>query len=83
MTLLWLVATAFTLPLLLAAWRRRRLARLRRAGLYPAAGKATLRDVERLQRLGLTPWAIRCYREIRPCSLRTAKTAVESLAVDS
>lgn len=83
MTLFWLVAAAFGCLLVLAAWRRRPLARLRRAGLYPPAGQATLRDVERLQRLGLTPWAIRCYREIHPCSLRTAKTAVESLAVDS
>lgn len=83
MTLFCLVTAAFGFILVLAVLRRRRLARLRRAGFYPPVGKATLRDVERLQRLGLTPWAIRCYREIRPCSLRTAKTAVESLAVDS
>lgn len=80
---LWILLCPLALLLGVRYLTHRRLARLRRAGLYPATGQATLADVERLQRAGLTPWAMRCYREIHRCSLRQARHAVESLAVDS
>lgn len=55
------------------------LAGLRRKGIYPPAGQACMADVLRLKRLGLTGWAMRCYREIHSCSLRQAREALERL----
>jgi hypothetical protein len=57
-----------------------RVAAARRAGLLPAAGNATMADVERLFRSGHRIWAIRCYREIHPeVMLREAKRIVEGM----
>ncbi len=57
------------------------VARLRRSGVYPQAGNATMADVMRLKNRGLSVWAIRCYREIHCCSLREAKEGVDRLPI--
>lgn len=59
-----------------------RISKLRHSGLYPQPGQATMADVVRLQKAGMTVCAIRCYREIHRCSLRQGKEAVENLAAD-
>lgn len=56
------------------------LAQLRRSGLYPPAGQASMLDVERLLDSHLPILAMRCYREIHGCSLEVAKEAVEVIA---
>lgn len=56
------------------------LAKLRRSGKYPARGKATMADVERLLDMGSRELAVRCYREIHACSLRQASEAVHALS---
>jgi hypothetical protein len=71
------VALAFGLHLSNLA----QLAQLRRSGLYPAAGQASMADVERLLNRRLPTLAMRCYREIHGCSLRQAKEAVEVIAI--
>jgi len=55
------------------------ISKLRRSGVYPMAGQATMADVERLKTQGLPVWAVRCYREIHGCSLRQAKESVQNL----
>jgi hypothetical protein len=79
-TLCWSFLALALLLLLAWAATRIQLSRLRRAGIYPLRGLATMADVERLKSAGLSSWAMRCYREIRPCSLRQAKEAVEKLS---
>jgi hypothetical protein len=66
---------------LLRAWLQ--VALLRRQGLYPAAGRATMADVKRLARSGRRRWlAVRCYREVHPKkSLKEAKRVVDELAL--
>lgn len=56
-----------------------RLAALRRTGVYPARGQATMSDVARLAREGRRVWAMRCYRELHHSSLREAKQAIDAL----
>ena len=51
----------------------------RSSGNLPAAGQATMADVERLARSGQKIMAIRCYREIHRCGLAEAKKAVDVL----
>lgn len=58
------------------------LSTLRRAGLYPEAGKASMADVERLLSRGLPTLAMRCYREVHGCSLREAKEALAAMAAN-
>jgi ribosomal protein L7/L12 len=59
-----------------------RVAALRRSGLYPAPGKATMADVKKLVQARKSIWAIRCYREVNPrASLKDAKNAVDKLAM--
>jgi len=82
MTLIWIAVAAVVLVLGVHAATLMRLARLRRAGLYPPPGQATMADVERLLQHGLPVWAMRCYREIHGCSLRQAKEAIESIPMD-
>lgn len=56
------------------------LSTLRRSGLYPEAGKASMADVERLLSRGLPTLAMRCYREVHGCGLRQAKEALAAMA---
>ena len=51
----------------------------RSSGNLPAAGQATMADVERFARSGQKIMAIRCYREIHRCGLAEAKKAVDVL----
>ena len=83
MNLIWLslILVVIVLGFHIATWLQ--LEKLRRAGLYPEAGQATMADVERLLRSDLSVWAIRCYREVHGCSLRQAKEAVANLLVSS
>jgi ribosomal protein L7/L12 len=60
-----------------------KLAQLRRAGLYPQPGQATMADVQRLLRAGHRVWAVRCYREVHHCDLAEAKKAVDELSVST
>ena len=53
----------------------------RRSGVLPAAGTATMADVERLVRAGERIAAIRVYREIHHVGLAEAKRAVDELSV--
>jgi hypothetical protein len=57
--------------------------RLRKKGIYPTKGLASMADVERLLALGYPGWAMRCYREVHRCSLRSAKEAIEKLLTNS
>jgi hypothetical protein len=53
---------------------------LRRRGLYPPPGQASMADVERLLKAGYRIEAIQCYREIFPrAGLADAKEAVDDL----
>lgn len=52
---------------------------LRRAGVYPAPGHATMSDVERLVRSGQHILAMRCYREIHHCGVTEAKRAIDTI----
>ena len=83
MNLIWLALILVILVLGFHISTLLQLARLRRAGLYPETGQATMADVERLLRGGLSIWAIRCYREVHGCSLRQAKEAVANLSTGS
>jgi hypothetical protein len=51
----------------------------RRSGVLPAAGTATMADVERLVRAGENIAAIRVYREIHHVGLAEAKKAIDDL----
>lgn len=81
MTLLYLSGALFAALLVAFGTTSLQLARLRRRGIYPAPGAATMSDVERLLHTGHRVWAVRCYREIHGCSLQVAKQAVDSLHV--
>ena len=50
-----------------------------RSGILPAAGTATMADVERLVRAGERIAAIRVYREIHHVGLAEAKKAIDDL----
>ncbi|RIX40307.1 MAG: hypothetical protein D3M94_21810 [Rhodocyclales bacterium GT-UBC] len=78
-TLFLLIAVAILLVLGSQVYVTVIIAKLRRSGDYPLPGQATMADVERLHKQGLSTWAMRCYREIHGCSLRQAKEAIEKL----
>jgi hypothetical protein len=78
---LWIFAGVTVVVLVCQGIIRLRVAALRRAGIYPAAGQGRMADVERLVRAGHRVWAIRCYREIHHCGLADAKKAVEALHI--
>ncbi len=59
-------------------WSLLRVGRLRRRGLYPKRGGATMADVERLLEAGYSGYAMRCYREIHGGSLASTKEAVRT-----
>jgi hypothetical protein len=80
MTLLWITVAGVLLAIVAHALTLFQLAKLRRAGMYPRRGKATMADVERLLATGLRVGAMRCYREVHQCSLRQAREAVDLLA---
>ena len=81
MTLIYLFLGLVVLGLLLQSVVWLRVAAMRRAGVYPASGQATMSDVERLVRAGQRVWAIRCYREIHHCGLAEAKKGVDDLHI--
>lgn len=83
MNLLWLALILLVLAVGFHISTLLQLAKLRRAGLYPQSGQATMADVERLMSSGLSVWAIRCYREVHGCSLRQAKESVASISASS
>lgn len=82
MTLLWLFLGMVVVWLIVRGAIVLKVVSLRRAGIHPARGKATMADVARLRRLGYRVLAIRCYREIHPLAgLTEAKQAVEEMGV--
>ncbi len=82
MTLVWVATILMALFTVQQCLIARKTAGLRRAGLYPTAGHASLADVERLLRAGHYIYAIRCYREIQPLiGLAEAKRAVDEISL--
>jgi len=79
MKALWLLLFPAVIMLGLFIVSSRRVSKARRSGLLPAAGQATMADVERLARAGQPILASRCYREINGCGLAEAKKAVDAL----
>jgi hypothetical protein len=75
----YFIISLFVLLLAAVAVQRFKLGRLRRKGLYPYPGKATMEDVQRLLKSGDHILAMRCYREVHHVSLEEAKRAVEAL----
>jgi len=58
------------------------VAALRRKGLYPQPGRATMDDVRRLVQSRKSVLAIRCYRELYPkVSLKKAKEVIDEIAL--
>ena len=77
---LWIIlvlAGLFAIALVVTALGNKKL---RKSGVLPPAGKATMADVERLIQSDQLILAIRCYREIHRVGLAEAKKAVEALA---
>ena len=81
MTLLWIALGLFGLVVSAFAMVSWRDAAYRRSGLLPAAGQATMADVERLVRVGHRILAIRCYREFHHVGLAAAKKAIDDLHI--
>jgi ribosomal protein L7/L12 len=82
MLLLWIALGLVALTAIQMAITHLRIAALRRSGLYPAPGRATMADVKRLVEARQSIWAIRCYREIHPqVSLKEAKRMVDKLII--
>ena len=80
MTLLWIGIGLVGIVALAALFISQRDSSLRRSGVLPPAGQATMADVERLVREGQHIHAIRVYREIHPhVGLAEAKKAVDDL----
>jgi hypothetical protein len=80
MTLIWIGLGLVALILINALVRLNHDARLRRAGLLPPRGRATMSDVERLLQSGHRILAIRCYREVHGVGLKDAKAAVDKMS---
>ena len=57
----------------------RRLSRARSAGIYPAPGRGSDQDVERLVRSGEKMLAIRLYRELHATGLKTSRLRIEEM----
>jgi len=82
MMLIWIALGLVALTAIRMAVSYLRLAALRRSGLYPAPGQATMADVKRLVQARKSVLAIRCYREMKPqATLQEAKNAVDKLAM--
>ena len=81
MTLLWVTIGVVGIIVAIFFFVYCRDAVYRRSGLLPAAGQATMADVERLVRTGNRIVAIRCYREIHHVGLAEAKKAVDDLQI--
>jgi len=81
MALPWIAAYSFGLLVAAFVFVSLRDAAYRRSGLLPAAGQATMADVERLARGGHRILAIRCYREIHHVGLAKAKKAIDDLHI--
>ncbi len=79
MTALWIVIGLIGVVAIPFIFTSRRDAALRQSGVLPAAGQATMADVERLVRAGQRISAIRVYREIHHVGLAEAKKAIDDL----
>lgn len=78
MILLWFTIGLVALAVFASVFCSLRDAKLRRSGVLPPAGHATMADVEQLVRDGRRINAIRVYREIHPhVGLAEAKRAVD------
>ena len=82
MKVLLVVVGIILVVILISATNRARARQLRESGVYPQPGQGTDADVERLVMLGEKISAIKLYREINGVDLKTAKEAVEKLAMD-
>jgi len=69
----------FGLGLAARRGRARKVEALRRSGLLPAEGEGTMEDVRRLAEGREMIEAIKLYRQLHRCDLKTAKEAVEAL----
>jgi len=77
---LYVVGGLVALLVIWGAINRSRVDHLRQEGIYPAPGRETDRDVERLLTMGRKIDAIKVYREVHKVGLKEAKEAVEALA---
>lgn len=80
-TVLFLTFSGFAVLVIVLSvlFNVRHIAGLRRKGIYPRQGLALESDVQRLLNEGYPAEAIRCYRELSGCDLRTAKAYVDDL----
>jgi len=82
MALLYLVIGIVLLLGLALARASIQVTLLRRKGLYPQPGKATMADVRRLVGARKSVLAMRCYRELYPkASKQDASNAIDKLAM--
>jgi ribosomal protein L7/L12 len=79
MTLLWIVIGLVAIVAFAFIFTSRRDTALRRSGVLPATGQATMADVERLVRSGDRIAAIRVYRVVHHVGLAEAKKAIDDL----
>ena len=80
MTILYIVVAVVAGALALSVLNRRRTDDLRQTGFLPPPGQGSDADVERLVALGRKIDAIKLYREIHRCDLKSAKDAVDKIA---
>jgi hypothetical protein len=82
MTLLFLVLGIALLLGLALARSSIQVALLRRKGVYPQPGKATMDDVRRLVQIRKSVLAMRCYRELHPkVSFLDARKVIDKIAM--
>ena len=81
MTLIYLACGLLLLVVSNSAYQALRIARLRRSGVYPLAGRANDGDVLRLLRSGRRHLAMRCYREIHGGTLTDSKAAIDNISI--
>ena len=77
---LWIFLGLAGLGVVALIFASRRDAKLRRSGVLPPAGQATMADVERLIQSDQRILAIKCYRKIHHMGLAEAKQVIEELA---
>lgn len=75
-----ILVTGAVVTLVLDSNNRRWLQQARRSGRYPAPGRGSDQDVERLVREGEKMLAVYLYRELHGTDLKSARMQVEALA---
>ncbi|MCD6050734.1 MAG: hypothetical protein K0Q55_2137 [Verrucomicrobia bacterium] len=80
MALVYIAGVFFLILFLMKLSHWQRIRSLRRQGVYPQPGQASMSDVERLVKAGHRIEAMVCYRELFPkAGLAEAKETVDAL----